>query len=127
MLLFTGEHANKVDRKGRFWCGSMNANFAEDYQAVAALYPLARATLENVARDGTDASVTGPLVRGDTGTIRSHLGALAQQTPDLVQLYKSLTLSSMPLAERRGVAPAQLAAIGELLDFEDWRTPTCGE
>ncbi len=28
----------KVDRKGRFWCGSMNANFAEDYQAIAALY-----------------------------------------------------------------------------------------
>ena len=26
----------KVDRKGRFWCGSMNANFAEDYQAIAA-------------------------------------------------------------------------------------------
>lgn len=28
----------KVDRKGRFWCGSMNANFAEDYQVTAALY-----------------------------------------------------------------------------------------
>lgn len=28
----------KVDKRGRFWCGSMNANFAEDYQVIAALY-----------------------------------------------------------------------------------------
>ena len=28
----------KVDKKGRFWCGSMNANFAEDYEVIAALY-----------------------------------------------------------------------------------------
>lgn len=28
----------KCDRKGRFWCGSMNVRFSEDYQPTASLY-----------------------------------------------------------------------------------------
>jgi len=37
------------------------------------LVPLLRATVENVARLGPDAALTGPIVRGDAGTVAAHL------------------------------------------------------
>ena len=40
------------------------------------LIPLLRATVENIARLGPDAALTGPIVRGDAGTVSAHLRAL---------------------------------------------------
>ena len=84
-------------------------------EATDALYPLARATLENIARDGISASVTGPAVRGDVGTIQAHLAALSQRSPELAPLYRALTTASLPLADQRGVAPEDLAAIKSIV------------
>jgi predicted short-subunit dehydrogenase-like oxidoreductase (DUF2520 family) len=52
----------------------------------AALGPLLRQTVENVLRLGDDA-LTGPVVRGDAGTVRKHLAALAAAAPHLVESY----------------------------------------
>ena len=48
------------------------------------LVPLLRATVENIAAYGPDKALTGPVVRGDVGTIRAHLNALP---PHLVESY----------------------------------------
>ena len=40
------------------------------------LIPLLRATVENIAQLGPDAALTGPIVRGDAGTVSAHLRAL---------------------------------------------------
>jgi predicted short-subunit dehydrogenase-like oxidoreductase (DUF2520 family) len=85
-------------------------------RAMDALYPLARATLENVAQRGITASVTGPVVRGDAATVQAHLEALHQSLPDLVPLYCALTDASLPLAASRGISPDYLAALEELLE-----------
>lgn len=37
-------------------------------EALAALVPLARGTLDSIARDGTVSGLAGPISRGDTGT-----------------------------------------------------------
>ena len=84
-------------------------------EATDALYPLARATLENIAKDGIPDSVTGPAVRGDAGTIQTHLAALSQRLPELVPLYRALAAASLPLASQRGVAAKELAAIRALI------------
>jgi predicted short-subunit dehydrogenase-like oxidoreductase (DUF2520 family) len=84
-------------------------------EAMDALNPLVRATLENIAKDGIPDSVTGPAVRGDAATVRTHLAALSQRLPELVPLYRALTAASLPLAAQRGVAPRQLAAIRTLI------------
>src|SRR5262249_34910870 len=42
----------------------------------AALGPLLRQTIENVIRLGPDDALTGPIVRGDAGTVRAHIAAL---------------------------------------------------
>ena len=85
-------------------------------EAVDALYPISRATLENLARRGAEASVTGPVVRGDIHTLRSHLDALSERLPEVVPLYRTLTNASLAMAARRGVGPEQIMALQELVD-----------
>ena len=96
-------------------------------EAIEAIYPLARATLENAAIKGISASVTGPLVRGDTATVHLHLEALSHRLPELVPLYGALTHASLSLAAGRGVAPAQLAAMRRLADCYLHNTPGLGD
>ena len=85
-------------------------------EALQALYPLSRATMENVGRRGLLGAVTGPVARGDTETLRSHLESLFLRAPDLVPLYSSLVRASLSLGARRGVGPDGLLAIEELID-----------
>ena len=85
-------------------------------QAIESLYPVSRATLDAVAKEGVEASVTGPVVRGDIDTIRSHLEALFQTLPELAPMYGALTAASLPLAAKRGVGPGQITAMQELVD-----------
>ena len=85
-------------------------------EAVQALYPLARATLENVGRSGLVGASTGPVVRGDTETLHGHLEALFRRLPELMPLYADLVRASLPLGARRGVGPDGLLAIEELVD-----------
>lgn len=44
--------------------------------ALPALLPLVRGTLENLAQHGVEAGVTGPIPRGDVETVALHLRAL---------------------------------------------------
>ena len=78
---------------------------------VRAAVPLARATIEAIAVAGPSAAVTGPAVRGDANTIAAHLAALSEHAPELLPLYRELTLASIPLARAKGVSEADLAAL----------------
>ncbi|MDM4721255.1 DUF2520 domain-containing protein [Micromonospora sp. WMMA1363] len=53
------------------------------------LAPLLRAALENALRLGDDA-LTGPVSRGDAGTVRRHLARLAATAPESVGPYLAL-------------------------------------
>lgn len=85
-------------------------------QAIQALIPLSSATLGNVIQGGLVASATGPAIRGDVLTLRSHLESLFQRAPELVSLYGNLARASIPLAIGHGMGPTQLTAIEELVD-----------
>ena len=69
-------------------------------EALATILPLAGTTIGNVSSHGIDASVTGPVVRGDTRTLGRHLEGLESKLPHLVPLYSHLSLES--LASVRG-------------------------
>ena len=84
-------------------------------QAIQALYPLSRATLDTVAKHGVASGVTGPVVRGDVATIQSHLEALHQALPHLAPLYGALTAASLPVAAKRGVGPDRIVDIQALI------------
>ena len=85
---------------------------AED--GVRAVAPLARATIEAIAAAGPVNAVTGPAVRGDADTIAAHLALLSEHAPELVALYRELTLASIPLARAKGVTDEQLAELNTL-------------
>ena len=71
---------------------------ATEEQALQAIIPIAKATLNNVESLGPQMAATGPVVRGDVDTIRGHFQALTAQAPELLHLYAALTKASIPLA-----------------------------
>ena len=71
-------------------------------QSIRALLPIIRATLNNIETIGIPQCLTGPLVRGDTGTIKKHLDALGEVAPDLLTTYKELGIKTLPIAVARG-------------------------
>ncbi|MGQ5259260.1 Rossmann-like and DUF2520 domain-containing protein [Micromonospora sp. ZYX-F-536] len=58
-------------------------------QPEKVLAPLLRAALENALRLGDDA-LTGPVSRGDAGTVQRHLTRLAETAPESVPAYLAL-------------------------------------
>ena len=87
---------------------------AED--AVSLFLPLVRATVDNVGVQGTVAALTGPLSRGDTGTLASHLKALEVDAPHLVDLYRLLGLATLDLIRARGeLGPETISQVARLL------------
>jgi predicted short-subunit dehydrogenase-like oxidoreductase (DUF2520 family) len=71
-------------------------------QASKALLPLIRGTLHNIDTIGIPQCLTGPIARGDTGTIKKHLKALKEKTPALLSPYKELGLQTIPVALAKG-------------------------
>jgi predicted short-subunit dehydrogenase-like oxidoreductase (DUF2520 family) len=59
-------------------------------QAVRALLPLTRQTLDNFERIGTRAAWTGPLTRGDFSTVQRHADALLDFPPEYTEAHKAL-------------------------------------
>lgn len=55
----------------------------------AFLVPLVAATTGNVADRGATA-ITGPVRRGDVGTVRRHLDAIGRDLPELAEVYRAL-------------------------------------
>jgi predicted short-subunit dehydrogenase-like oxidoreductase (DUF2520 family) len=60
-------------------------------QALRALLPLTRQTLDNFESLGPRAAWTGPLSRGDFSTMERHVKALADFKPEYLETYKSLS------------------------------------
>ncbi|MBC7293163.1 MAG: DUF2520 domain-containing protein, partial [Thermoleophilia bacterium] len=64
--------------------------------------PLVRTTLENLAKQGPVAALTGPARRGDRQTIAAHIRALQAQVPDLLPFYGELGLVTLALVRQAG-------------------------
>ncbi len=71
-------------------------------QATQALLPLIRGTINNIDTIGIPKCLTGPIARGDAGTIKKHLSALQKVAPDLVATYQELGLKTIPIALKKG-------------------------
>ena len=85
-------------------------------EAIEALYPLSRATLENAHSLGLPGSATGPVMRGDASTVETHLNALAGSLPHVIPGYLALARASLPMAQTRGLPPEGIDNIMDLLD-----------
>jgi len=70
--------------------------------ATKALMPLLRGTLNNIDNVGIPQCLTGPLARGDSGTIKKHIDALQKAAPALLSTYCELGLQTIPIALAKG-------------------------
>jgi predicted short-subunit dehydrogenase-like oxidoreductase (DUF2520 family) len=72
-------------------------------EALHALGPILRATMENILSVGPERALTGPIRRGDVGTIRRHLAALDSAVPETRRLYVAAGLRTVTIARRAGL------------------------
>ena len=83
--------------------------------ALPALAPLVRTGVENTLRLGPRDALTGPIERGDTGTVARHVSALAAAAPTIRSLYGCAGLHTLAIARARGLGADTAAALEDLL------------
>ena len=86
-------------------------------QGANPLEPLIRQTLDNYFNTDATSALTGPISRGDTATVASHIQALQQQPDNWQQVYRALGNTTRAIAAEQGLAsPENLSAIDRLLN-----------
>lgn len=78
-------------------------------ESSALVGPLVRSTWAHIEQTASGPALTGPAVRGDTGTIAAHADALAARLPHLLPAYVALTNEMVRLAVRSGRLEADRA------------------
>jgi predicted short-subunit dehydrogenase-like oxidoreductase (DUF2520 family) len=79
------------------------------------LSPLLHAALDNALRSG-DAALTGPVSRGDAGTVAGHLEVLGERVPDAVPGYAAMARLTAGRALAAGrITPSQAAPLVDVL------------
>ncbi len=88
--------------------------------AARLLEPLVATTAANIAAHGPSQALTGPVARGDVGTVRAHLDLLAGRAPRFADTYRSLSLQALHLAAPR-LDDDTVRALRELLERDEAR------
>jgi predicted short-subunit dehydrogenase-like oxidoreductase (DUF2520 family) len=86
--------------------------------ALDALGPILRATTENILKLGPESALTGPIRRGDVGTIRRHLAAVENTSPETKKLYVAAGLRTVAVAERAGLNESSAREVEKVLRAE---------
>ncbi len=105
----------------------------EQEQALRALAPLVRASVGNALTMGPVQALTGPVERGDNGTVAAHLRALSEVRKDASELvpesvkalYRAAGLHAVDMARRK--TPAADRQIMERLLGNPWAIETNDE
>ena len=88
-----------------------------DEAGSLAIYgPLIEGTLGNARALGVRAALTGPMTRGDIGTLVAHLATLRAHAPGVMDLYVAAARREIDLALERGaLAPAMATDMRNVL------------
>lgn len=82
---------------------ALGAQVGLDERGALTVYGrLVEQTLANARSLGVRAALTGPVARGDTGTLEAHLAVLRRLAPDVVELYLAAAQREIRLAAERG-------------------------
>jgi predicted short-subunit dehydrogenase-like oxidoreductase (DUF2520 family) len=81
----------------------------DEAQSLAVYGPLLQGTLDNARSLGIAAALTGPMTRGDVGTLEAHAATLVADAPSVTALHRDLTLRAIGIAADRGSIDAVTA------------------
>lgn len=87
----------------------------DEATALSIYLPLTRQALANAEALGTAQALTGPVLRGDAGTLRAHLEFIRSETPQALPLYLELCRRELAIAVRRGALDESRQAELEVL------------
>jgi predicted short-subunit dehydrogenase-like oxidoreductase (DUF2520 family) len=90
-----------------------------DAESKKVLLPLVEGTIANVRALGPVAALTGPVRRGDVGTVARNIRAITEFDPWWVNAYIMLAEQAARLAERAQADEGKLAELRRLLDGGD--------
>ena len=77
--------------------------------ARKAYLPLIYGSLKNIEVSGSIQALTGPIARGDSGTIQKHVDAINANLSQYASLYTSLGLVTVDLARKKGTLNSRQA------------------
>lgn len=81
------------------------------------LLPLINSTIQNLSSQTPTQALTGTFARADVDALERHLQALHTIfSPDLLEIYLTLGLRSLPLAESQGADKERLHQIKQILE-----------
>lgn len=91
----------------------------DEAQALQALLPMARGTLDAAASKGLSAAVAGPVSRGDAGVIARHLAAFTALGPEHAELYCEFTRRQLELVQTtQRLSEAQAERVSQVISRE---------
>ncbi len=67
-------------------------------EAIRSFWPLVTGTLKNIEAKGSVQALTGPISRGDAGTVERHIRILNETMPEYLPTYRVLGLLTVELA-----------------------------
>ena len=80
------------------------------------LLPLLKSTVASIETHGIADSLTGPISRGDIGTVERHIDALHQSAKSILPVYKSLASEALTIASQySGIDQSSEKALRTLL------------
>jgi len=96
---------------------ALEAAGIDPQEGFQAMQPLMEGTLANIAQLGPARALTGPISRGDVGTIAQHMEALSAEGLDHIKaVYAFMGLKTVQLAGKETPAtPDKMAELGQLL------------
>jgi len=80
-------------------------------EAFHAFWPLVKGTIKNIEMKGTIQSLTGPISRGDVGTIEKHLQAFREKLPAFLTAYSAMGILTADLGLNKKTLPTDRAEI----------------
>jgi len=84
-------------------------------EARRALAPLIRQSVGNCIEQGPAKALTGPIRRGDAGTVVAHLAALGSTPESLRKLYRACGIYTLDVAREGGLSAELASRIEKLL------------
>lgn len=97
---------------------ALEASGIEPREGFAAMRPLIEGTLANIDQLGPAQALTGPIARGDEGTVKQHMAALKTMGLDNIKsVYTTMGLKTLDLAtEELLKSPDKAAALRQVLE-----------
>ncbi len=87
----------------------------EKEEGLEAAFPLIESTLKNLRDLGPTEALTGPVARGDRGTVEGHLKVMAGEER-LERLYREMGLFTLEIARRKGLEAEAYREMKKILE-----------